>query len=273
MNHGGEIPQVGFGVFQIAPSRTTEAVRVALEAGYRHLDTAQVYGNEAEVGRAVAESGLPREEVFLTTKLNPQRHGYDSTIVELEQSLRRLRTEFVDLFLLHWPSPGKEAYLESWRACEKLLADRKVRAIGVSNLSVAHLDWLARRTETVPALNQVELHPNLAQSELRRHHSSRGILTEAWGAIAQGQSLNDPTIQALAEKYRRTTAQVTLRWHVQLGNITLTTSSRPARIKENLDLFDFELEAEDMSKLAQLEGAPGGAPSRTSQASLPRWQP
>ena len=271
-NNGVEIPHVGFGVYQIPASRTTEMVRVALDAGYRHVDTAQVYGNEAEVGTAIVESGLPREDVFITTKLNPQHHGYVSTSKELGESLRKLRTSYVDLYLLHWPSPGKDRYFDSWRACEDLLVEGKVRSIGVSNLTVADLAWLAERSETVPAVNQIELHPSFQQGELRRYHHSHGIITEAWGPIALGESLMDPTLQALAKKYGRTPAQLILRWHVQLGNIPLCKSVTPSRIRENLAIFDFQIDAEDMQTIAMLDGVPNGAPSRTNEASLPRWQ-
>jgi 2,5-diketo-D-gluconate reductase A len=273
MNNGVGIPQVGFGVYQIPASRTTEMVRVALDAGYRHFDTAQAYGNEAEVGTAIVESGLPREDVFITTKLHPQHHGYASTRTELEESLRKLRTSYVDLYLLHLPSPSKERYLESWRACEDLLAEGRVRSIGVSNLTVAHLAWLAEQSETVPAVNQVELHPSFQQDELRKYHHSQGIITEAWGPIAWGESLKDPTLQALAKKYGVTPAQLILRWHVQLGNIPLCKSVTPSRIRENLAIFDFQIHAEDMESIATLDGAPNGAPSRTMGVNLPRWRP
>jgi 2,5-diketo-D-gluconate reductase A len=270
-NNGIDIPQVGFGVYQIPASRTNEVVRVALDAGYRHVDTAQVYGNEAEVGTAIVESGLSREDVFITTKLNPQQHGYASTEEALEESLRKLRTSYVDLYLLHWPSPGKDRYLESWQACEDLLAQGKVRSIGVSNLSVADLDWLAERSETVPAVNQVELHPSFQQVDLRQYHNSRGIITEAWGPLALGESLKDPALQTLAKKYGKTPAQLILRWHIQLGNIPLAKSTTPSRIRENLEIFDFRIDADDMERIATLEGDPHGAPSRTMHASLPRW--
>ncbi len=272
-NNGVEIPQAGFGVYRIPASRTAETVRIALEAGYRHIDTAQAYGNEAEVGTAIVRSGVPREDVFITTKLNPQRHGYVSTGQELEASLRKLRTSYVDLYLLHWPAPGRDRYLESWRACEDLLAEGKVRSIGVSNLAVADLEWLAGRSETVPAVNQVEIHPNFQQDELRQYHDAHGILTEAWGPIAWGESLKDPTLQALAEQYGRTPAQLILRWHLQLGNIPLCKSVTPSRIRENLAIFDFRIDAEDMERIATLDGDPKGAPSRTLSAGLPRWQP
>jgi len=272
MNNGVEIPQVGFGVYQIPASKTAGTVRIALDAGYRHIDTAQVYGNEAEVGAAVVESGLPREDVFITTKLNPQNHGYASTSRGLEESLRKLRTSYVDLYLLHWPSPDRDRYLESWRACEDLLAQGKARSIGVSNLTVADLEWLAGHSETVPAVNQVELHPSFQQGELRRYHHSHGIVTEAWGPIALGESLKDPTLQALAKKYGKTPAQLILRWHVQLGNIPVSKSVTPSRIRENLAIFDFQIDADDMQRIATLEGDPKGAPSRTVRAGLPRWR-
>jgi 2,5-diketo-D-gluconate reductase A len=266
-----DIPPAGFGVFQIPASRTTEVVRVALDAGYRHIDTAQVYGNEAEVGTAIVDSGLSREDVFITTKLNPQRHGYQSTGRELDASLRKLRTSYVDLFLLHWPAPGRDRYLESWRACADLLAQGKVRAIGVSNLTVADLAWLAERSETVPAVNQVELHPSFQQRELRRYHQAHGIITEAWGPLALGESLRDPTIRELAKKYGRTPAQLILRWQVQLGIVPLSRSVTPSRIRENLAIFDFRIDDGDLARIATLDGDPHGAPSRTTTASLPRW--
>lgn len=272
-NNGVDIPLVGFGVHQIPCSQTTEMVRIALDAGYRLIDTAQAYYNEAEVGRAVFESGLPREDIFITTKLSPQHHGFTSAITELEKSLRKLRTPYVDLYLIHWPSPGEARYLESWRACEKLLGDGKVRSIGVSNLSVAHLEWLAMRCETVPALNQVELHPHFQQNELRHYHRSHGIITEAWGPIARGKSLTDPTLETLARKYGKTTAQVILRWHLQLGNITLIKTATHSRVRENLAIFDFQIEAADMARIASLDGDPNGAPSLTIGAGLPRWDP
>lgn len=270
-NNGVDIPQVGVGVYQVPASRTAELVHVALDAGHRHIDTAQVYGNEAEVGTAIAESSLPREDVFTTTKLHPQHHGYGSTSQELDESLRKLQTSYVDLYLLHWPSPGEDRYLDSWRACEDLLAQGRARSIGVSNLTADDLAWLAERSETVPAVNQVELHPNFQQSEVRRYHDAHGTITEAWGPIALGQALQDPTLQALAEKYGRTPAQLVLRWHVQLGNIPLPGSVTPSRIRENLAIFDFRIDVEDMEMIAALEGDPDGAPSRTMGAGLPRW--
>lgn len=270
-NDGVEIPQLGFGVYQIPASKTVEMVRVAFDAGYRHVDTAQVYGNEAEVGSAIVESGLPREDVFITTKMNPMNHGYATTRKGLEESLRKLRTAYVDLYLLHWPSPGKDQYLESWRACEELLVEGKVRSIGVSNLTVADLAWLNDRSGTTPAVNQVELHPHYQQAELRDYHQSHGIITEAWGPIALGASLKDTALRALAEKYGKTPAQLILRWHVQLGIVPLCKSATPSRIRENFAIFDFEIDAGDMQTIATLDGVASGAGSRTKQAPLPRW--
>lgn len=273
LGDGVLIPQLGFGVYQIPGSQTSEMVRLALDAGYRLIDTAQAYGNEAEVGQAVVDSGLPREDVFITTKLSPQRHGYASTIAALEESLQRLRTPYVDLFLLHWPSPDKERYLESWQACERMLGDGKVRSIGVSNLTAAQLEWLAKRSDVVPAVNQVELHPHYQQAELRLYHRSHGTVTEAWSPIARGRSLEDPMLNMLAKKYEKSTAQLVLRWHLQLGNITLIKSATPSRIRDNMALYDFEIEAADMDKIAGLDGDPNGAPSLTIAAGLPRWKP
>jgi 2,5-diketo-D-gluconate reductase A len=203
LNNGVEIPQVGFGVYQIPRSKTTEAARAALDVGYRHVDTAQVYGNEREVGQAAIDSGLDRKEIFITTKLSPQNHGRDATMAAFEESLSNLRLKYIDLYLLHWPSPGKEKYLESWKVCEELVAKGKVRSIGVSNLNVVQLDWFLERVKIIPAVNQIELHPGVQQAELRKLHQAHGILTEAWSPIAQGRSLKDPMINSLAKKYQK----------------------------------------------------------------------
>ncbi len=250
---GVEIPQFGFGVFQIPPPDTVAAVRYALDAGYRHIDTAQMYGNEREVGQAIAESGVPREDVFVTTKLANDRHGYDEAIAALGESLRRLGTDYVDLFLIHWPRPRLGKYVETWRAFEKLAADGRARSIGVSNFTPAHLDTLLAATDTVPDVNQVELHPAFQQPELRAYHRAHGIATEAWSPIAQGEVLDDPIIAELAERHDRTPAQVVLRWHIQLGNIVFPKSKTPSRIRENINIFDFELSADDMAMIATLD--------------------
>jgi 2,5-diketo-D-gluconate reductase A len=251
LNNGVEIPQFGSGVFQVPPAETKQAVLQAFDAGYRHIDTAQMYQNEEGVGQAIAESSLSRDEIFVTTKLNNGGHGYESAIAALDESLRKLQLDHVDLYLVHWPLPHLDRYVDTWKGFEKLLADGKARSIGVSNFTVAHLDRLAKETDTVPAVNQVELHPLFTQTELRKYHAEHGIGTEAWAPIAQGAVLGDPTLATLAEKYGRTPAQVVLRWHVQIGNIVFPKSVNPDRMRENINVFDFELSAED---LAAVEG-------------------
>jgi 2,5-diketo-D-gluconate reductase A len=254
LNDGAEIPQFGFGVFQIPAEETVTAVRTALDAGYRHIDTAQMYGNEAEVGRAIAESGVPREEIFVTTKLNNDCHGYDAALGALDESLRKLGFDHVDLFLIHWPRPQEGRYVETWTALEKLKADGKARSIGVSNFTVEHLDRLAVRTGTVPAVNQIELHPQFPQAALRAYHAEHGIATEAWSPIGQGGDLlQDGRLRALADEHGRSPAQIVLRWHIQLGNIVFPKSVTPERIRENIDVFDFELSARDMAVVDGLD--------------------
>lgn len=254
LNDGSAVPQFGFGVFQIPADETRAAVRTALDAGYRHLDTAQMYGNEAEVGRAVAESGVARADVFVTTKLDNDRHGYDAALGALDESLRTLGFDYVDLFLIHWPRPQDGRYVETWTALEKLKADGLARSIGVSNFTIEHLDRLADRTGTVPAVNQIELHPQFPQAALRAYHAEHGIATEAWSPIGQGGDLlHDGRLGALADRHGRTPAQIVLRWHIQLGNIVFPKSVTPARIRENIDVFDFELSADDMAVVDGLD--------------------
>ncbi|HEX3786336.1 MAG TPA: aldo/keto reductase [Pseudonocardiaceae bacterium] len=255
LNDGATIPQFGFGVFQIDPSDTAAAVRTALDAGYRHIDTAQMYGNEREVRAGIAQSGVPREDVFITTKLANDRHGRDSAITALDESLNRLGTDYVDLYLIHWPRPRASRYVETWTAFEQLAEAGKARSIGVSNFQPAHLDALAAHTDTVPAVNQVELHPALQQAELRRYDREHGIATEAWSPIAQGKVLDEPVLTELAQRYGKTPAQVALRWHIQLGNIIFPKSVTPERIKENIDIFDFELSEVDLAAIGTLERA------------------
>ncbi|HEX4362080.1 MAG TPA: aldo/keto reductase [Pseudonocardia sp.] len=247
LNNGVEIPQFGSGVFQVPPAETKQAVLQAFDAGYRHIDSAQMYQNEEGVGQAVADSGLSRDEIFVTTKLNNGGHGYESAIAALDESLRKLGLDHVDLFLIHWPLPHLDKYVDTWKGFEKLLADGKARSIGVSNFEVSHLERLAKETDTVPAVNQIELHPLFTQLELRKYHAEHGIATEAWAPIAQGAVLGDATLGALAEKYGRTPAQIVLRWHVQIGNIVFPKSVNPARMRENINVFDFELSAEDVA--------------------------
>jgi 2,5-diketo-D-gluconate reductase A len=250
---GVRIPQFGFGVFQIPPEKTAGAVRAALETGYRHIDTAQMYRNEAGVGAGIADSGLAREEVFVTTKLANDAQGHDNAITALEGSLRRLGLDHVDLYLIHWPLPHQDKYVKTWQAFEEILRAGKARAIGVSNFQPAHLDRLADETGTVPAVNQIELHPALQQPDLRAYHRAHGIATEAWSPLAQAEVLEDPVLTGLAEKHGRTAAQVVLRWHIQLGNIVFPKSSSPARMRENIDVFGFELDDEDMAAIGELD--------------------
>lgn len=254
LNNGVTMPQVGFGVFQVPSEATRTAVASALEAGYRSIDTATVYGNETEVGEAIAQSGVPRDELFVTTKLWNADQGYDETARAFEQSLSKLGMDYVDLYLIHWPLPEVDRYRETWQAFEKLHADGKIRAIGVSNFQPHHLDRLAESSDVVPAVNQIELHPYLQQAEARRYHSEHGIVTEAWSPIGQGKGLlEDAAIAEVAGKHGRTPAQVVLRWHLQLGNVIIPKSVTPSRIRENLDLFGFSLDDDDMATLGTLD--------------------
>ncbi len=254
LNSGVEIPQFGFGTWQVPAEETAQTVRAALDAGYRHIDTAQMYGNEEGVGQALAESGLSRDEVFLTTKLSNDGHGHDAALRKLDESLAKLGTDRVDLYLIHWPRPQEDRYVETWKGFEKALAEGKTRAIGVSNFTIANLERLANETGTVPAVNQIELHPRLVQRELRNYHVEHGIATEAWSPLAQGGDLlTDGVLKELAVKYGKTPAQVVLRWHVQLGNIVFPKSMRPERMRENIDVFDFDLSNDDMDAVSALD--------------------
>jgi 2,5-diketo-D-gluconate reductase A len=253
LDGGVSIPQLGFGVFQIPDSETADAVTVALEAGYRHIDTAAVYGNERGVGEAIAASAIPREEIFVTTKVWNADQGADATRAALERSLATLAIEYVDLYLIHWPVAVRDRYVETWRAMRSLRDDGAIHAIGVSNFEPEHLDRLLEETGVVPAVNQIELHPRLQQAKLRAYHAHHGIATEAWAPLAKGEVLDDPVIASLAERVGRTPAQVILRWHLQLGNIAIPKSVTPTRIRENLDVFDFELREEDMQAITTLD--------------------
>ncbi|ASY31317.1 MULTISPECIES: aldo/keto reductase [unclassified Streptomyces] len=253
LNNGVVMPQLGFGVFQVPDDETTAAVASALEAGYRSVDTAAVYGNERGVGRALASSGVPREELFVTTKLWNDDQGYDATLRAFDASLDKLGLEYTDLYLIHWPTPARDRYVDSYRALEKLLADGRTRAIGVSNFQPAHLERLVAETGVVPVLNQVELHPGLQQRELRATHAALGIATEAWSPLAQGALLKEDALTTLAERHDRSPAQIVLRWHLQSGNIVIPKSVTPARIRENLDVFGFTLSDEDMAAVDALD--------------------
>ncbi|MET8578962.1 aldo/keto reductase [Streptomyces sp. NPDC005012] len=253
LNNGVTIPQLGFGVFQVPDEETTAAVTAALEAGYRSIDTAAIYGNEAGVGKALAASGIAREELFVTTKLWNTDQGYDATLRAFDESLAKLGLDHVDLYLIHWPTPARDLYLDTWRAFERLAADGRIRAAGVSNFRPAHLRRLLDHSSLVPAVNQVELHPGLQQAELRAAHAELGIATEAWSPLAQGAVLEDEAVETLARRYDRSPAQIVLRWHLQLGNIVIPKSVTPTRIAENIDVFGFALTEEEMASLAALD--------------------
>jgi 2,5-diketo-D-gluconate reductase A len=254
-NNGHEIPQLGFGVFQVPPDEVVEPVRTAIEAGYRLIDTAAMYGNEEGVGKAIADSGVPRDELFITTKLDNVDHGYDAALAAFDTSMAKLGLDVLDLYLIHWPLPKRDDYVETWKAFEKLYADGRVRSIGVSNFHTNHLNRLFAETDVKPVMNQIELHPGLPQTELRRFHADNEMLTEAWSPIGQGQGLlDDPTIGSIAARVGKSPAQVVLRWHIQHGLVVIPKSVTPARIKENLDVFDFELADEDMAALSDLSG-------------------
>jgi 2,5-diketo-D-gluconate reductase A len=254
LNSGKQMPQLGFGVFKVPLDETERAVSAAFEAGYRSIDTAAMYGNEEGVGAAIASSGLPRDELFITTKLNNDAHGYDNALAAFEDSRRKLGLEYLDLYLIHWPLPAQDRYVETWQAMIKLRDDGLIRSIGVSNFSPAHLDRLADETDVTPALNQVELHPYLVQQELRDYDSAHGIATEAWSPIARGgELLKDETITSLAEKYGKTPAQIVIRWHLELGNVVIPKSVTPERIRENFDVFDVDLDSEDVEAISALD--------------------
>jgi diketogulonate reductase-like aldo/keto reductase len=253
LNSGASMPQLGFGVFKVAPDQTAAAVTAALETGYRSIDTAAMYGNEAGVGVAIAASGIPRDELFITTKLNNDAHGYDSALRAFEDSRKALGLDYVDLYLIHWPQPRLDRYVQTWQALVTLQADGLARSIGVSNFQPAHLRRVIDETGVTPALNQIELHPYLTQPDLRAVDAEHGIATEAWSPLARGGALlRDPLLVGLAEKYGKTAAQVVLRWHLELGNVVIPKSVTPARIAENFAVFDFELSADDRQAVSDL---------------------
>jgi diketogulonate reductase-like aldo/keto reductase len=253
-NNGVQIPQVGFGVFLIPPEETKSAVNTALECGYRHIDTARAYENETAVGEAIAVSGLDRAEIFVTTKCWNADQGFDSALRAFDESMDRLGFEYLDLYLIHWPAPSKDLYVDTWRAFQEIYAAGRVRAIGVSNFQPAHLERLFDETEIVPAINQIELHPWLQQSELRAFHREHGIVTEAWSPLATGGNfLENPVIVSIAKKHDVSPAQVILRWHLDLGNVIIPKSVNRDRMVSNLDLLNIDLDDEDTSQIAQLD--------------------
>ncbi|MEF9914497.1 aldo/keto reductase [Streptomyces sp. P5-A9] len=254
LNNGLEMPQLGFGVWQVPDDEATAAVTTALEAGYRSIDTAAIYGNETGTGKALATTDVPREELFVTTKLWNSEQGHDSTLRAFDTSLDKLGLEYVDLYLIHWPVPAKDAYVDTYKAFERILADGRAKSIGVSNFLPEHLERLLGETSVVPAVNQIELHPQLQQAEARAFHAEHGIVTEAWSPLGSGKGLlKVPTVVAVARKHGRSPAQVVLRWHLQTGHVVIPKSVTPSRIAENIDVFGFELDADDLAAFAALD--------------------
>jgi 2,5-diketo-D-gluconate reductase A len=269
LNNGVEMPQLGFGVFLVPPDEVVEPVRVALETGYRLIDTATLYGNEDGVGRAIRDSGIARDEIFLTTKVWNSDQGYDATLRAFDESQKLLGLDVIDLYLIHWPTPARDLYVDTWHALERLYGDGRVRAIGVSNFMVAQLTRVLDEGTVVPAVNQIELHPGLVQEELRAFHSQHGIVTESWSPLGRGHGLLDQqVVTSIAAAHGKTPAQVVLRWHLDLGLVTIPKSTRAARIRENFDVFDFSLATDEIAALSALSepGRVGPDPEHMNRA-------
>lgn len=254
LNNGLKMPQLGFGVWQVSDEQATPAVKKALEVGYRSIDTAMIYGNEKGVGRAIKESNVPREELFITTKVWNADHGYENTLKAFDASLERLGLDYIDLYLIHWPTPKYDQYVDTYKAMEKIYKDGRSKAIGVCNFDIEHLERLLNECEVVPVVNQVERHPYFQQRELQDFCEKHHIIIEAYSPLMNGKDvLNDSVVKEIAKAHGKTAAQVILRWHLQTGVITIPKSVTPSRIEENFDVFDFELTAEDMEKMAALD--------------------
>jgi 2,5-diketo-D-gluconate reductase A len=257
LNDGNAMPQVGFGVWRVSNAEAGTTLAEAVKAGYRSIDTASIYGNEEGVGEAIRAVSLPREELFITTKVWNDRQGYDSTLRAFDESLARLKLDHVDLYLIHWPVAGSEAYRDTWRALIKLKQEGRAKSIGVSNFLVPHLQRLIDETGVTPAINQIELHPRFQQKELSAFHKANGIATECWSPLGQGKILRDETLAAIGRKYGKTPAQVILRWHIDNGFVVIPKSVTPSRIRENVDVFDFTLDADDKRAIEGLDSAAG----------------
>ncbi|MDR3159835.1 MAG: aldo/keto reductase [Zoogloeaceae bacterium] len=257
LNDGASIPQLGLGTWQTPDAQAADAVRAALEIGYRLIDTAAVYGNESGVGAGLRAAGLPREQVFVTTKLWNDRQGFDSALSAFDESLARLRLDYVDLYLIHWPAPSHDRYLDSWRALIRLKEEKRARSIGVSNFQVPHLERIIEETGVTPAVNQIELHPDFQQQALMAFHVLHGIRTQSWSPLGQGALLQDKTIRAIAKKHQKTPAQIIIRWHLERELLAIPKSVHVERIKENFAVFDFFLDAEDTAQLTLMDNAKG----------------
>jgi len=257
LNDGHTIPQIGLGVWQVASDIASESVQAAVEAGYRHVDTASIYGNEDGVGDGIRASGIARNELFVTTKLWNDAHGYDATMKAFDVSMGKLSLDYIDLYLIHWPLPNRDLYVDSWKAMIELRADGRIRSIGVSNFEPEHLDRMIDATGVTPAINQIELHPRFQRRELRDYNRSRGIQTQAWSPLGQGKLLADPAIEAIAHKHGKTSAQIILRWHIENELVVIPKSIRPSRMVENFAIFDFALNDDDLAKIGELDAADG----------------
>jgi 2,5-diketo-D-gluconate reductase A len=266
LNDGSEMPQLGFGVWQMPDDQAVVAVKTAIATGYRSIDTAAAYDNEKGVGRAIATAAVPRSELFVTTKLWNDRQGGDETLKAFDESLKKLELDYVDLYLIHWPAPQRDLFVDSWRALISLQKQGRTRSIGVSNFTAAHLTRIIDATGVVPAVNQIELHPRLQQKALRDFHATHGIRTESWSPLGQGKRLDDPVLAAIAKKHGKTVAQVILRWHIENQLIVIPKSAHEARIRENFSLFDFKLDAADLAQIEKLDanGRIGPDPDRFS---------
>jgi len=267
LNDGNHIPQLGYGVWQVGNDEAVTAVSEALKVGYRHIDTAAIYGNEEGTGKAINESGISRSDIYLTTKLWNKEQGYESTLKAFDASLKKLGTDYVDLYLIHWPLPSKDLFMDTWRAFIKIKEEGRAKSIGVSNFQTADLERVLKESDVVPVINQIELHPQFQQDELRLFHSKHDIATEAWSPLGQGTILENPTLKSIAEKHGKSVAQVILRWHIETGNIVIPKSVTPARIKENFEVFDFSLNGTDhdaITKLDETDGRIGPNPATFS---------